>query len=117
MDKILRDLVEKDIEKILNNKKVINKNFFVLILHFLLENDTINLEEVNELSEELEKDYKDFLNAFEIELVEANGEIIDILKTGIRKFGDRISPILDKIKGLKKNASCKHDFGEIHKIS
>lgn len=106
MNKILRDLIEKDIENILDNKKILDKNFFVLILHLLLENDSINLEDVNELSHELEKDYKDFLKCFEIELVEANGEIIDVLKTGIRKFGERITPILNKIKKLNNNASC-----------
>jgi len=104
MEQILRDLAEKDIEKILNNKKISNKNFFILILHFLLENETINLMEVDELSKELEKHYKEFLDSFEIELVESNGEIIDILRNAVRKFRRRISPILEKVKKLKENA-------------
>jgi len=103
MEKILRDLVENDIEKILDNEKISEKNFFVLILHFLLENKTIDLIEVGNLSEELTKHYKEFLNYFEIELVESNGEIINVLQNALRKFRIRISPILDKIKRIKKN--------------
>ena len=105
MEKILRDLAENDIEKILDNKEILNKNFFILILHFLLENDSINLTEVSDLSEELSKHYKEFLDCFEMELVESNGEIINILQNALRKFRTRIYPILDKIKDLKKNAN------------
>lgn len=102
MEQILRDLVEKDIEKILENKKISDKNFFILILHFLLENESIDLTKVDELSNELENHYKEFLNSFEMELVESNGEIINVLREAIRKFSKRIRPILDKVKQLKK---------------
>ncbi len=102
MEQILRDLVEKDIEKILENKKISDKNFFILILHFLLENESIDLSKVDELSNELENHYKEFLNSFEMELVESNGEIINVLREAIRKFSKRIRPILDKVKQLKK---------------
>ncbi|MHA1875140.1 MAG: hypothetical protein ACTSUC_01700 [Promethearchaeota archaeon] len=105
METLLRDLVEKDIEKILDNKKILNKNFFVLILHFLLENDRINLMKVDELSKELEKDYKEFLDSFEIELLESNGEIIKVLQNAIRKFKERINPVLKKIYRIKDNAN------------
>ncbi|MCK5410190.1 MAG: hypothetical protein KAJ30_07985 [Candidatus Heimdallarchaeota archaeon] len=95
-------MVEKDIEKILENKKISDKNFFILILHFLLENESIDLTKVEELSNELENHYKEFLNSFEMELVESNGEIINVLREAIRKFSKRIRPILDKVKQLKK---------------
>jgi len=103
MEQILRDLAEKDIENILDNKEILDKNFFMLILHFLLENESIDLSKVDKLSEELRKHYKEFLDSFEMELVESNGEIIDVLRNAIRKFSERISPILDKIKDLKQN--------------
>ena len=103
MEQILRDLAEKDIDKILQNKKISDKNFFLLILHFLLENETIDLEKVDKLSEELKKHYKDFLDSFEMELVESNGDIIRVLRSAIRKFKERISPIIEKVKQLKQN--------------
>jgi len=103
MDKNLRDLAENDIEKILDNKEIFNKNFFILILHFLLENKSIDLIEVGNLSEELTKHYNEFLNYFELELVESNGEIINVLQNALRKFQARIHPILDKIKKIKEN--------------
>ena len=103
MEKVLRDLIENDIEKILDNKEILDKNFFFLILHFLLENERINLIEVGSLSEELTKHYKEFLNYFEIELVESNGEIITVLQKAVRKFQARISPVMGKIKKLKEN--------------
>lgn len=103
MEKILRDLVENDIEKILDNKEILDKNFFFLILHFLLENERINLIEVGNLSEELTKHYKEFLNYFEIDLVESNGEIITVLQNAVRKFQTKISPIMNKIKKIKDN--------------
>lgn len=105
MEQLLRDLAEKDIEKILENKKINDKNFFILILHFLLENDNIDLLKVDELSKELEKHYKEFLETFELELVESNGEIISVLRTAISKFKERLSPILEKIKDLKNDNS------------
>ena len=102
MEQILRDLAEKDIEKILDNRKITDKNFFMLVLHFLLENDNIDLLKVDEISNELDKQYKEFLDSFELELMESNGEIINVLRDAIRKFSNRISPILDKVKQLKK---------------
>ena len=104
MEKLLRDLAEKDIEKILDSEEILDKNFFMLILHFLLESDNINLLKVDELSEELENQYKEFLDSFELELFESNGEIISVLQHAIRKFKERISPILDEINKLKNNA-------------
>ena len=101
MEKILRDLAEKDIDKILDNKKINEKNFFILILHYLLENDSINLKEIDDLGNELSKEYKEFLNNFEVDLIESNGEIITVLKSALRKFRKRIYPILEKIKDLK----------------
>ena len=89
MKKILRNLIEEDIEKILDNKEISEKNFFFIILYFLLENDKINLKEVNDLSEELNKYYKEFLNYFEEELIESNGEIINILQNAFKKFRSR----------------------------
>jgi len=103
MEQLLRDLAETDIENILDNKEILDKNFFMLILHFLLESESIDLLKVDKLSEELKKHYKEFLDSFELELVESNGEIIDVLRNAIRKFSKRISPILDKIKDLKQN--------------
>ncbi len=102
MEQLLRDLAEKDIDKILGNKKILDKNFFMLILHFLLENESIDLLKVDKLSNELERHYKEFLNSFELELVESNGEIINVLRNAIRKFREKISPILDKVKKLKQ---------------
>ena len=105
MEQILRDLAERDIENILDNKEILDKNFFMLILHFLLENESIDILKVDKLSEELRKHYKEFLDSFELELVESNGEIINVLRDAIRKFSKRISPILDKIRDLKQNDS------------
>ena len=102
MEKILRDLAEKDIEKILDREDISDKNFFILILHFLLENKSIDLSKVGELSKQLEKQYKEFLDSFELELVESNGEIINVLRDAIRKFTKRVSPIIEKVKELKE---------------
>ncbi len=110
MKKVLRNLIEEDIEKILDNKEISEKNFFVLILHFLLENNSINLIEVNDLSEELKKHYKEFLNHFEEELIESNGEIISVLQKALGKFGERMCPILEKIDKIKQNDNSTHNF-------
>ena len=101
MKKTLRNLIEEDIDKVLDNEEINNKNFFFLILHYLLENKTIDLVEVSNLSEELNKEYEQFLNEFDEELVSSNGEIIDVLRNGIGKFWERIQPILNRINRLK----------------
>lgn len=101
MKKTLRNLIEQDIDKVLDNEKINDKNFFFLILHYLLELKSINLMEVNDLSIELNKEYEQFLNRFNEELVSSNGEIIDVLRSGIGKFWKRVQPILNKINELK----------------
>ena len=103
MKKILRNLIEDDIDKVMDNEEIKKKNFFFLIVHYLLENDRLDLIEIDELGTELSNEYEGFLKDFDLELLESNGEIINILKSGLSKFNARIAPILDKIKKLKKN--------------
>jgi len=105
MKTILRNLIEEDIDKVLDNDKVKEKNFFFLILHYLLENDRLDLIEIDKLGTELSDEYESFLKDFDLELVESNGEIIDVLKSALSKFNARIAPILGKIKKLKKNGN------------
>jgi len=109
-NKVLRNLVEEDIIKVLNNEKVNDKNFFWIIIHYLLDNDKINLEEIDDISKQLSMEYKQFLDAFDQELVDANGEIISVLKNGVRKFFYRMKPILDKLDKMKKNDNDKYQF-------
>jgi len=108
--KILRNLVEEDIEKILDNSEIKKKNFFFLFLYYLLENDRIDLAEIGKVADEFSNEYESFLKNFELELIESNGEIIDILKSALPKFNKRIAYILDKIEEIKKNANNTHNF-------
>jgi hypothetical protein len=105
MKTILRNLIEDDIDKVLDNEEIKKKNFFFLIIHYLLENDRLDLIEIDELGTELSNEYESFLKDFDLELIESNGEIINVLKSALSKFNARISPILDKIKNLKKNGN------------
>ena len=109
MKTTLRNLIEGDIDKVLDNEEIKKKNFFFLIMHYLLENDRLNLVEIDELGKELSDEYEAFLKDFDLELLESNGEIIDVLKSALSKFNARIAHILDKIKKLKKNGHCKND--------
>jgi len=99
--KTLRNLIEEDIDKVMNNEKINDKNFFFLILHYLLEHEHINLMEVKDLSIELNDEYEQFLKEFDEELISSNGEIIDVLRNGVGKFWKRVQPILNKINELK----------------
>ena len=110
MKKILRNLIEEDIEKILDNNEISRKNFFFLFLHYLLENNRIDLVEIDKVADEFSDEYEAFLKDFESELIESNGEIIDVLKSALPKFNKRIACVLNKIEKIKKNANRTHKF-------
>jgi len=101
--KLLRNLIEEDIDKVLDSEIVKKKNFFFLLIHYLLGNDVLNLVELSEIATELSNEYESFLNDFDIELTESNGEIINVLKSALPKFNQRIRPILERISKIKKN--------------
>ena len=105
MKTILRNLIEEDIDKVMDNEEIKKKNFFFLIIHYLLENDRLDLIEIGELGTELSDEYEGFLKDFDLELLESNGEIINVLKSALSKFNERIAPVLDKIRKLKKNGN------------
>jgi len=102
MKKILRNLIEEDIDKVLDNNSIKKKNFLFLLIHYLLGNDILNLVEINGIAVELNEEYNSFLKDFDLELLEANGEIIKVLKTALPKFNKRIGHILEKIDKIKQ---------------
>jgi molecular chaperone GrpE (heat shock protein) len=110
MEKILRDLIDEDIDRVMDNEEIPKRNFFYLILHYLLEKKSIKLNEVNDLATELSKEYEDFLKDFDLELIESNGEIIDVLKNAMRKFRERLSPVMDKIDKFKYDESNDNPY-------
>ena len=110
MKKILRDLIEDDIDKVLDNNEIKKKNFLFLLIHYLLDNDELNLVEINGIATELNEEYNSFLKDFDIRLIESNGEIINVLKSALPEFNNRIVHILDKIEKIKKNGNGKHNF-------
>jgi len=101
--KILRNLIEEDIDKVLDSETIKKKNFFFLLIHYLLGNDVLNLTELSEIATELNNEYESFLTDFDIELTESNGEIINVLKSALPNFNQRIRPILERITKMKKN--------------
>jgi len=110
MKKILRNLIEEDIDKILDNNEIKKKNFLFLLIHYLLSNDKLNLVEINGIATELNEEYEAFLKDFDIELIESNGEIIKVLKSALPNFNKKVAHILDKIEKIKKNANSTHNF-------
>jgi len=100
--KILRDLIEDDIDKVLDNNEIKKKNFFFLLIHYLLGNDVLNLREINKIATELNNEYEAFLKDFDIELTQSNGEIINVLKSALPNFNNRIRPILERIEKIKQ---------------
>ncbi|KKN18824.1 hypothetical protein LCGC14_0951980 [marine sediment metagenome] len=102
MKKILRDLIEDDIDKVLDNNEIKKKNFFFLLIHYLLGNDVLNLREINKIATELNNEYEAFLKDFDIELTQSNGEIINVLKSALPNFNNRIRPILERIEKIKQ---------------
>jgi len=102
MKKILRNLIEEDIDKVLDNNSIKKKNFLFLLIHYLLGNDMLNLVEINGIATELNTEYEAFLKDFDLELIESNGEIIKVLKSALPKFNNRIAYILEKIEKIKQ---------------
>ncbi len=94
--------MERDIDKVLDSETIKKKNFFFLLIHYLLGNDRLNLNEINEVATELNDEYEAFLKDFDVELTESNGEIINVLKSALPNFNKRIRPILDKLEKIKQ---------------
>ncbi len=110
MKKILRNLIEEDMDKVLDNSEIKKKNFLFLLIHYLLGNDRLNLVEINDIAVELNEEYQTFLKDFDIELIESNGEIINVLKSALPNFNKRIAYIIEKIEQIKKNGNSTHKF-------
>lgn len=99
----LRKLIKNDIWNIINGEKLVERDFFSQVLHFLLNNKKILLKDVVEMSKELKNRYYQILGEVEEYISQGNGEVLPALKRLDTDFTEKVLPIINEIKQYKNN--------------
>lgn len=113
MERILAKFYESDLLDLLDGKKTSQKDFFKLLILYLLENRTINVVEVNELSGELKGKYNNFIEYLDKELGNGLGDLIKLLRNSKKEFKKLMKPIVEKLEGMKNGHNNKNNFNKI----
>lgn len=105
MEKILLSFLESDLLDLMNGEERIQKNFFKLILLYLLEKDTFDMVEINGISGDLKTDYNKFLENLDKKLGNGLKDLIELLKETKKDFKELIKPYIEKIVNIKNGNS------------
>ena len=105
MEKILLSFLESDLLDLMNGEDRIQKNFFKLVLLYLLEKDTFDMVEINSISGDLKDDYNKFLEELDKKLGNGLGDLIKLLKETKKDFKELIKPYMKKIVNIKNGNS------------
>jgi len=105
MEKILLSFLESDLLDLMNGEDRIQKNFFKLVLLYLLEKDTFDMVEINSISGDLKDDYNKFLEELDKKLGNGLKDLIELLKETKKDFRELIKPYIEKIVNIKNGNS------------
>ena len=105
MEKILLSFLESDLLDLMNGEERIQKNFFKLVLLYLLENKKFDLVEIDTISEDLKIDYNVFLEELDKKLGNGLKDLIELLKETKKEFKELIKPYIEKIVNIKDGNS------------
>jgi len=105
MEKILLSFLESDLLDLMNGEDRIQKNFFKLVLLYLLENDKFDMVEINSISGNLKTDYNKFLEELDKKLGNGLKDLIELLKETKKDFKELIKPYIEKIVNIKNGNS------------
>jgi len=105
MEKILLSFLESDLLDLMNGNDRIQKNFFKLVLLYLLENKKFDLVEVDSIATDLKDDYEKFIKELDKKLGNGLKDLIELLRETKKDFKNMINPYVEKIKELKNDNS------------
>lgn len=105
MEKILLSFLESDLLDLMNGEDRIQKNFFKLVLLYLLEKETFDIVEIDVISKDLKNDYNNFLEELDKKLGNGLGDLIKLLKETKKEFKELIKPYMEKIANIKNGNS------------
>jgi len=105
MEKILLSFLESDLLDLMNGEERIQKNFFKLVLLYLLEKETFDIVEIDAISKDLKNDYNNFLEELDKKLGNGLGDLIKLLKETKKDFKELIKPYMKKIVNIKNGNS------------
>ena len=108
MEKILLSFLESDLLDLLNGEDRIQKNFFKLVLLYLLENKKFDLVEIDEISGDLKDKYNNFLEELDKKLGNGLKDLIELLRETKKEFKELMKPFINKLEGIR-NGNSKHD--------
>ena len=77
--------------------------FIKLVFYLMLENNSFLMDDVFNISNEIKDLYEEVLENSEQRLIDANGNMLNILKEINDDFDNKIKVIIRRIKRLKKN--------------
>lgn len=90
---------------LMNGEDRIQKNFFKLVLLYLLEKDKFDMVEINSISGDLKDDYNKFLEELDKKLGNGLKDLIELLKETKKDFKELIKPYINKIVNIKNGNS------------
>lgn len=93
----LKRSLKEDIWRIIEKKDPQEKNWFLISLYLMLNQQKIKLKDVKKLSEKLKNAYDDVLHNTEEYIVENYGEVLHILNNAGKDYNNKIKPIIEEI--------------------
>jgi len=97
----LKNLLKTDIWKIINGEEVYVRDFFSYVLSLLLNKKSILLNDVVELSKQLNNRYSQILSEVNEFIIQGNGEVLPALKRLDEEYRNKLLPILNEINRLR----------------
>jgi hypothetical protein len=79
------------------------RDFFFYVLHFLLNNKSILLKDVVDMSKKLTNRYTQILGEVDEYIRQGNGEVLPALRRLDNDFTEKVLPIINQIKKYKEN--------------
>jgi len=101
----IKKKIHNDVWKIIENEDVEKpslNDWINVVFHLLLESDKFLVENAIELAENLKESYDKLIDSVEERILDGNGEVLQVLKNIDKYYQDKIHPLLNRIKKLKK---------------
>lgn len=99
----LRKVLREDAWRIIEKKETSNIDFFSFVILLLLDKDKMKLQQVWKQAKKLKSEYNNILEEVENAIIEGNGEVLKALEKLMKKYDQKITPLIREIKSLHEN--------------
>lgn len=98
----LKKLLIEDVWKIIEGEELprVKDKFLILVLQLLLESTGFKMGDAYQISKKIEERYDRILDDIDNYLLDPNGDLLSVLKNISKDYGNKIEPLLNKIKNI-----------------